>query len=148
MHLPVEINNGVIEGLVESGTSMLIMAASIIRELGIMHLVSGYETYKMASGTITTALGRLDDIHVHVSNVVCSMVFLVVDIDTYDLLLGLYFFMKIGVVVDVEKCTIHVRHGLGADVEMLPLNVVNIVQYGETQLTSLVEHIKSLDKMF
>jgi hypothetical protein len=31
---------------------------------------------------------------------------------------------------------------------LLPLNVVNFVQYGETQPTFLVEHIKSLDKMF
>jgi hypothetical protein len=33
-------------------------------------------------------------------------------------------------------------------VEMLPLNVVNIIQYGETRLTFLFENIKSLDKMF
>jgi hypothetical protein len=38
--------------------------------------------------------------------------------------------MKIGAVVDVERGTIHVRHGPGANVEMLLLNVVNIVQYG------------------
>jgi hypothetical protein len=96
-----------------------------------MHLVLGHETYKIASRTVTTALGRLDDIHVHVSNVVCNMVSLVVDTYTYDLLLGLDFFMKIGAVVNVEKGTIQVRHGLRVDVEMLPLNVVNIVQYGE-----------------
>jgi hypothetical protein len=42
----------------------------------------------------------------HVGNVVCSMVFLVVDIDTYDLLLGLNFLMKIKATVDVEKGTI------------------------------------------
>jgi hypothetical protein len=76
------------------------------------------------------------------------MVFLVVDVDTYYLLLGLDFLMKIGVVVDVEKGTIHVRHRLGADVEMLPLTVVNIVQHGETQRTSSVEPIESFDKMF
>jgi hypothetical protein len=62
MHLPIEINNGVIsEGLVDTSVSMSIMAAGIIRELGIMHLVSGHETYKTTFGTITTALGRLDD---------------------------------------------------------------------------------------
>jgi hypothetical protein len=76
------------------------------------------------------------------------MVFLVVDINTYDLLLGLDFLMKIGAVVDVEKCTIQVRHGHGANVEMFPLNVVNIVQHGETQHTSYVGPIKSLGKMF
>ncbi len=106
MHLLVEINNGMIEGLVDTSTSMSVMATSIVRELGIMHLVSGHETYKTTFGTVTTALGRLDDILVCVGNVVCSMVFLVVDIDTYDLLLGLNFLMKIGVVVDVEKGTI------------------------------------------
>jgi hypothetical protein len=73
-----------------------------------MHLVSGHETYKTTSGTITIALGRLDDMHVHDSNVVC-MVFLVVDTNTYDFLLGLSFFMKIGVVVNVEK-----MHHLGS----------------------------------
>jgi hypothetical protein len=71
-----------------------------------MHLVSGHDTYKTTSGTVTTALGRLDDIHVRVGNVVCNMVFLVVDTDTHDLLLGLDFLMKIGAVVDVEKGTI------------------------------------------
>jgi hypothetical protein len=45
MHLFVEINNGVIEVLVDTGSSMSIMVASIIRELGIMHLVFGHETY-------------------------------------------------------------------------------------------------------
>ncbi len=93
MHLPMEINNGVIEGLVDTNASILVMAAIIVRELGIMHLVSGHETYKTIVGTITTALGRLDDIAMCVSNVVCNMVFLVVDIDTYDLMLGLDFLM-------------------------------------------------------
>ncbi len=79
------------------------MAASIVRELGIMHLVLGHETYKTSLGTIATTLGRLDDILVRVGNVVCNMVFLVVDTDTYDLLLSLDFLMKIGAVVDVEK---------------------------------------------
>ncbi len=148
MHLLVEINNGVIEGLVDIGVSMSVMVVSIIRKLGIMHLVSGDETYKTTSGTITIVLGRLDDTPVHVGNVVCNIVFLVVDIDTCDLLLSLNFFMKIGVVVNVEKGTIQVRHGPRADVEMLPLNVVNIVQYGETHPTSSMEHIKSLNKMF
>ncbi len=39
MHLHVEINNGMIEGLVDIGAFMLVMTASIVRELGIMHLV-------------------------------------------------------------------------------------------------------------
>jgi hypothetical protein len=46
------------------------------------------------------------------------MVFLVVDIDTYDLLLGLDFLMKIGAMVDVEKNIIQVRHGPRVNVKM------------------------------
>jgi predicted aspartyl protease len=49
----MEINNYVIEGLVDTGASMFVMVAAVVRELGIMHLVSGSETYKIASGVIT-----------------------------------------------------------------------------------------------
>ncbi len=38
-----------------------------------------------------------------VGKVVCQMIFLVVDINNYDVLLGLDFRMKIGAIVDVEK---------------------------------------------
>jgi len=76
------------------------------------------------------------------------MVFLVVDMNTYDLMLGFDFLMKIGALIDVKKSTIQVRHGPGVDVEMLLLKVVNIVQYGEIRPIFLVENIKSLDKMF
>jgi len=55
---------------------------------------------------------------VRVGNVVCNMVFLVVDINTYDLLLGLDFLMKIGAMVDVEKNIIQVRHGPRVNVKM------------------------------
>ncbi len=55
------------------------------------------------------------------------MVFLVVDIDTYDLLLRLDFFMKIKAVIDVEKGVIQVRNGLGVVIEVLPPNVVNML---------------------
>ncbi len=111
-------------------------------------MVLGHETYKITSRIDIIALGRLDNIHVHVNNVVCNMMFLVVDIDTHNLLLSLNVLMKIGAVVDEEKGTILVRPGSRTDVEMLPLNVVNIVQYGETRPTSSMEHIKSLNKMF
>jgi predicted aspartyl protease len=47
MHLPIEINNGVIEGLVDTGVSISVMATNKIRKFGIMHLVLGHETYKM-----------------------------------------------------------------------------------------------------
>jgi hypothetical protein len=92
-----------IKGLVDTGASMSVIATDIVQELRIMHLVSVHETYKTTFGSVTTTLGRPNDIPMHVSNVVCSMVFLVVDTDTYDLLLGLDFLMKIGTMVNVEK---------------------------------------------
>jgi len=52
LHLLVEINNYVIKGLVDTGTSMSIMVTTIVRKLGIMHLVIGFETYKTTLGVI------------------------------------------------------------------------------------------------
>jgi len=40
---------------------------------------------------------------VRIRETTCSMVFMVVDINNYDVLLGLYFLIKIKVVVDIEK---------------------------------------------
>jgi hypothetical protein len=90
-------------------------------------LVSRHETYKIASSIITQALGRITNIPVTLGNVVYQMVFLVVDIDTYDLLLRLDFLMKIRAVIDVEKGVIQVRNGLGVVIEVLPPNVVNML---------------------
>jgi hypothetical protein len=94
----------------------------------MMHLVTGSETYKTASGVITQALGRIDEIPVKVGGVQCTMTFMVVDTDSYDVLLGLDFLIKIGAIVDVERGLIHVRHGPGANVEVLPLTMVNMLQ--------------------
>jgi predicted aspartyl protease len=41
LHLLVEINNYVVEGLVDTGASVSVMAVAVIRKLGIMHLVIG-----------------------------------------------------------------------------------------------------------
>jgi predicted aspartyl protease len=127
LHLLVEINNYIVEGLVDTGASMSVMAAVVIRELGMMHLVTGSETYKTASGVITQALGRIDEIPVKVGGVQCTMTFMVVDMDSYDVLLGLDFLIKIGAIVDVERGLIQVRHGPGANVEVLPLTMVNLL---------------------
>jgi hypothetical protein len=53
LHLSVEINHCLIKGLVDIGASMSVMAASVVRELGLMHLVSGSKMYKTASGAVT-----------------------------------------------------------------------------------------------
>jgi predicted aspartyl protease len=66
LHLLVEINNYLIEGLVDTGASMSVMAAAVVRELGLMHLVSGSETYKTTSGAVTQALGQIDEVLIKV----------------------------------------------------------------------------------
>jgi len=53
LHFLVGINNYVVEGLVDTRTSMSIMAIAVVRELGIMHLVMGFETYKTMSRVVT-----------------------------------------------------------------------------------------------
>jgi len=55
------------------------------------------------------------------------MTFMVVDTDSYDVLLGLEFLIKIGAIMDVERSLIQVRHGPRAQVEVLPLTMVNML---------------------
>jgi predicted aspartyl protease len=102
LHLLVEINNYVVEGLVDIGASMSIMVVAVVRELGIMHLVTGSKIYKTTLGVITQALGRIDEVLVKVGGVQCTMTFMVMDIDSYDVLFGLDFLIKIGAIMDVE----------------------------------------------
>ncbi len=56
------------------------------------------------------------------------MIFLMVDTYNYDLFLGLDFFINIKAIVNVEKGVIQVRNELGMEVEVLPLNVMNMLQ--------------------
>jgi bifunctional DNA-binding transcriptional regulator/antitoxin component of YhaV-PrlF toxin-antitoxin module len=79
LHLPMEINNYVVEGLVDTGASMSVMAATVVRELSMMHLVTGNESYKTASGVITRALGWVDEVQVKIRSIQCAMTFMVVD---------------------------------------------------------------------
>jgi hypothetical protein len=116
-----------IQGLVDAWASMLVMADSVVRELGIMHLVVGHETYKTTSSIVTHALGRIVELPMRLGGIICQMIFLVVDTDSYDLLLGLDFVIKIGAIVDVEKGVIQVRNKPRREVEVLPLNVVNML---------------------
>jgi hypothetical protein len=55
------------------------------------------------------------------------MSFMVVDTDSYDVLLGLDFLIKIRAIVDVEGGLIQVRHDPGTNVEVLPLTMVNML---------------------
>jgi hypothetical protein len=101
--------------------------AWVVWELGIMHLVTGFESYKIASGIVTNALGRINEIVVKVGEIQCLMTFMVVDTDSYDLLLGLDFLIKIGTIVDVEKGTIQIKQGPRNNIQVLPLNMVNML---------------------
>jgi hypothetical protein len=129
----VEVNNYLVEGLVDTGASMSVMAAAVVRELGLMHLVSGSETYKTTSRAVTQALGRIDEVPIKVGGVQCTMTFMVVDTDSYDVLLGLDLLIKIGAIVDVEQGLIQVRRGPGSDVEVLPLTMVNMLERSNSE---------------
>jgi hypothetical protein len=91
-------------------------------------LVLGQEIYKIASGTITQTLGKIVDIHVIVGKVVCQMIFLVVDIDSYDLLLRLDFLMKIETIINVEKGIMYVWNGPNVVVPVLAFNVQYVLK--------------------
>ncbi len=73
---------------------MSVMATTIVRELGITHLVTGSETYKTVSRVITQAFNKIDEVPVQVGGVQCITTFMVVDTDNYDVLLGLDFLIK------------------------------------------------------
>jgi len=139
----VEVNSYLVEGLVDTGASMSVMAATVVRELGLMHLVSRSETYKTSLGALTQALGRIDEVPIKVGGVQCNMTFMVVDMDSYDVLLGLDLLIKIGAIVDVEQGLIQVRRGPGTDVEVLPLTMVNLMQRSNSK-TNVRDDVNAL----
>jgi hypothetical protein len=105
------------------------MFVVMVCELGIMHLVFGIKAYKTTSRVVTQALGRIIDFLVRVGDVQCLMMFMIIDIDSYDLLLGLDFFIKIGAMMDVEKGLIQIKQGPRNNVQVLPLNMVNMLHH-------------------
>jgi len=56
------------------------------------------------------------------------MNFMVEDTNNYDILLGLYFLTNIGIVVDIKKGMIQIRHGLKNNIHVMLLNMVNMLQ--------------------
>lgn len=62
LHSAIEINQALIEALVDIKTSHISHGCvSVIRELGIMHLVAGHETCKITSRIMTHVIGRITD---------------------------------------------------------------------------------------
>jgi hypothetical protein len=53
---------------------------------------------------------------------------LIIDTNNDDLMLGLDFFIKIKVIIDVKKGTIQVRQGPRNNIQILPLNMGNMLQ--------------------
>jgi hypothetical protein len=45
------------------------MVVAIVKKLGIMHLVTEFETNKIASRVVTQAMGRIDEVFVKVGSV-------------------------------------------------------------------------------
>jgi hypothetical protein len=103
------------------------MSIVVVHELGIMHLVSRCEAYKTTSRVVIQAFGQIIDFPIRVGDVQCLMTFMIADTNNYDLLLSLDFLIKIGVMVDVNKGFIQIRQGLGNNVQVLPLNMVNML---------------------
>lgn len=73
------------------------------------------------------------------------MNFMVVDIDGYDILLGLDVLIKIGV-VDIEWQFIQVHHGVNVDVHVLPLNMINMFQRMNNYFVSKFQGMQIRDK--
>lgn len=53
---------------------------------------------------------------------------MVVNTNSYNMLIGLEFLLKIMAIINIEKCLMQIRNGLVLDhVQVLPLNVINVV---------------------
>jgi hypothetical protein len=53
IHLLMEMNNYISEGLINIRALMSVIVASVVRELGIMHLMDGSKFYKTTLGVVT-----------------------------------------------------------------------------------------------
>ncbi len=112
-----------------------------------MHEVMGSRSYKIALGVVTQVMGKINKLLVCVGEMVCKMDFVVVDISGYDILLSLDFLINIRGVVNIERQLIQVCHGLVADVQVLPLNMVNIIQQMNDHLTFEVQSMQIQDQL-
>jgi hypothetical protein len=70
----MEIWNVLIKGLVDIHAPMFVMAISVVKKLGIMHLISKTKNDNTTFGTITIILGRIINLHVKVGNINYNMV--------------------------------------------------------------------------
>ncbi len=76
------------------GTLMSMLATTMIRELRIMHLVFRSKSYKTTSNVMIQTMEKIERLSVKIGKTNCSMVFMVVDTDNYDVLLRLHLGME------------------------------------------------------
>jgi hypothetical protein len=84
-------------------------------------------------------MGRIEGLHVLIGETSCKLVFMVVNTNSYDIFLGLYFLIKIGIVLDIERGLIQVRQAHGANAQVPPLNMVNMLQLTPEQPIIVLE---------
>jgi hypothetical protein len=72
-------------------------------------------------------MSRVENLLVRVGGTKCFMTFMVLNIDGYNLLMGLNFLLKIGAVMDVERGLIQITNSHGLDVQVLSPNTINVV---------------------
>ncbi len=73
---------------------------------------------------------------------------MIVNINSYDLLLGLIFLIKIGAIVDIKRGIIQVRQVPSNNIQVLPLNMVNMHQVVRKQTQHSINAIENLEKGF
>ncbi len=81
---------------------MFIIVANVVKVLGIMHLVTCLKSYKIALGVMIQTMDRINELLVHVGEVLCKMDFMVVDTYGYDVMLSLDFLIMIREIVNIE----------------------------------------------
>jgi len=69
LRLLVKISNNLVEGLVDTSISMLIMSTTVVHEFGMMHLMYSFESYKTTSRVVTQALSRNSELLVKIGDV-------------------------------------------------------------------------------
>ncbi len=84
LHLVVEINNHLVEGLVGITASMFETFANVVQKIGIIYLIIGWKSYKIAYGVVIQAFGRINELHVKVGDIQCLMTFMILDTNSCD----------------------------------------------------------------
>jgi len=71
-------------------------------------------------------MGRIVNLLVKVGGIKYFMTFMIINIDDYNLLMGLDFLMKIKVVMDVERGLIQIKNSPKLNVQVLLLNIIDV----------------------